>query len=213
MARPTPHAFTERLYAALPEVYRDPDAALDYPLLRYLSLMGDLAGTVEDVIDRVDPAREGDLVDVDTADTAWLPWLAQITGLAALPPSLTDTEKRNLIRRAASGRYAGTRQAIADAARPALTDPEGGYVDVRPNYQGNAFTIGVSVDPDSAPADLNTVLAAIIAAGAKPAGYALAIDIYAAMWEQIETLLNTWAGVEAAGTSGSWADVERTGAP
>lgn len=207
MPLPTVHPHTERLYGRLPELYRHADETQGYPLLRFLSLIGDQAGAVEDTLDDVDPDRGGKLADPDTAPAAWLPWLAQVLGVTTLPTG--ETARRNTIRLASNGRYPGSRQAIADAARPALTDPEGGYVVVRPNYQGNPFVLSVNVAPEVAPADLNDVLDAILEAGAKPAGFNLVIDTYAATWQQIETNRDTWAGVEAAG---SWSALEATGA-
>lgn len=213
MPAPTVHAHTGRLYDRLPEFYRDADANLagapGYPLLRFLSLIADQAGKVEDTLNRVDPAVGGDLTSADRADLAWLPWLAQVVGLVSFPANLTEAEKRNAIRHAANGRYAGTRQALADAARPALPNPAAGYVVIRPNYQGDPYTISVNVDPTNAPADLNTVLTTIIKAGAKPAGYLIVIDVYAATWAQLDTAYPTWAELDAVAT---WADVERTGA-
>lgn len=214
MAAPTVHPHTGRLYDRLPELYRDADAnpvsGLDYQLLRFLSLMADQTGKVEDTLDRVDPDRGGDLTNADRADLAWLPWLAQVVGLVTFPSELSEVEQRNAVRHASNGRYAGTRQAISDAARPAMTNPELGYVVVRPNYQGDEFTLSAAVAPEYAPADLNTVLATIIAAGAKPAGFRIVIDTYAATWAQLEAAYPTWADVDAVPT---WAALEATGAP
>lgn len=214
MPRPVVHAHTERLYDRLPELYRDADLdqLLDgsgYPLLRFLSLIGDQAGDVEDTLDLVDPDRGGALTNPDTIPLEWLPWLAQLVGLGVLPGSLTEAERRNAVSSAAGGRYVGTRQAIADAARPALTNPDAGYVVVRNHHQGNPFVLSVNVAPEVAPADLNTVLDAIEAVGARPAGFDLVIDTYAATWDQVEArgTGGTWADVET-----SWATLEATGA-
>lgn len=100
--RPDVSATTERLYGSLPAFYRDADEPLDWPLLRYLSLLGDQLGDLEELVDRIDFVRAedvgsagdtSDLVDPATADAAWLPWLAQLVGIAArrAPFSLTDS--------------------------------------------------------------------------------------------------------------------------
>lgn len=90
MARPDVSAFTARWYGRLPAYVRRDDAALDYPLLRSLSLLGDQAGEVEatfDAIDRREPDEGGpvddtsDLGDPATAPSSWLPWLAMLAGL------------------------------------------------------------------------------------------------------------------------------------
>lgn len=210
MSAPTVAALTQRLYGDLPEVYRDAD--LDdgtpngKPFLRFLSLVGDQASAVADLVEAIDPAEHPSaLTDPATADPAWLPWIAQLVGVT-LNPALTTAAARAAIAGAVSGWQAGTRDTIAAAAKSALTSPAG-YVSIRSYYNGNPFVIGVAVDPATAPADLNTVLAAIEAAHARPAGIRIVIDTYAATWQTIETRLDTWAGVEA---RGSWAAVETT---
>lgn len=55
MARPLVGPVTERVYASLPELYRDADAAQvgpDYPLLRYLSLLLDQLTPVDELRER-----------------------------------------------------------------------------------------------------------------------------------------------------------------
>lgn len=212
MAEPTVHPTTRLLYDTLPEFYRDTDAQQasggGYPLLRFLSLIGDQLGAIDDLVDRIDPdsGAGSELLDPMLADPAWLPYLAQLLGVAALPASLSVTEQRLALDGAVAGWRSGTRQALTDAARSALTDPAG-YVSVRPHSGGNPYVIGVSVDPEFAPADLNDVVAAIEAARARPAGIRLVIDLYAATWATLETVRDTWAGFDAVST---WARLEGT---
>lgn len=213
MAEPTVHPFTRRLYDTLPEFYRDADLTTggdnDRPLLRFLSLVGDRVGAMEDLIDRLDPdvGDGSELLDPDRADAAWLPFLAQLRGVAFLPPGLSLEDQRAAIGAASAGWRSGTRDAIAAAARTALTNPAGS-VTIRSHSGGDPFVIGVSVDPDYAPADLDEVIAAIEAAHARPAGIRLIIDLYAATWDTLEAIRDTWAGIAAAGT---WATLEATG--
>lgn len=212
MADPTVHPSTRRLYDTLPEFYRDTDPATggdnDRPLLRFLSLVGDQLGAVDDLIDRLDPdvGAGSDLLDPWAADAAWLPFLAQLLGVAFLNTALPIADQRNALAGAVSGWRAGTRSALEAAARAALTDPAG-YVAVRPHHEGAPYVIGVSVDPEFAPADLNDVIAAIEDAHARPAGIKLAIDLYAATWATLESVRNTWGGFDAVST---WARLEGT---
>lgn len=212
MAEPTVHPYTRRLYDGLPEFYRDTDPATggdnDRPLLRFLSLIGDQAGAVEDLVDRLDPdlGDGSDLLDPWTADPAWLPFVAQLRGVAFLPAELPVDTQRAVIADAVGGLRAGTRAAIANAARAALDDPAG-YVNVRPHAGGDPHVIGVSVDPEFAPADLDTIVAAIDAAHARPAGIRILVDLYAATWATLETVRDTWAGFNAVT---SWSRLEGT---
>lgn len=86
MPRPAPHSTTERIYAFVPEEHRSADeieATGDFPLLRFVSLVGDQAGEVEDLFDRINyvAPREGgadgdtsDLADPSTGTPAFLAW-------------------------------------------------------------------------------------------------------------------------------------------
>lgn len=210
MPAPVVSAHTARLYADLPEFYRDADAASagDYPLLRFAALVLDQAGDVEVLVDRLDPdiGTGSELVDPNLADPGWLPWLGQLVGVVDLPPDLTVAEQRNAIAGAVGGWRAGTREGLATAARTALTGGTG-YVAIRAHHNGDPYTIGVSVDPTTAPANLDDVIAAIEAARARPAGIALVVDLYLAEWGTLETRYPTWASLEAAG---SWAAIEAT---
>lgn len=222
MTRPTPHARTERLYSHLPELYRDADAALDagtldpngYPLLRFLSLAGDQLGDVADLLDRADyythddggaDGDTSDLVDPTVADAAWLPWLAQLTGVR-LTAAMSVDAQRNAIAGAVSGYLKGTKQGIAAAAATALTGTR--YVRVIPLYGGDEWRVEVRTRTTET-ASTAAVLAAIIAAGAKPAGVELVATTYAASWDQIEALGSN----DAVDARGSWDALEETGAP
>lgn len=214
MATPTVHPTTARLYAELPEFYRredlddgGPDGA---PLLRFLSLVGDQLGDLDDLVDRLDPdtGAGSELLDADRADAGWLRWLGQLIGVR-VPVGLSEVEQRIAVGGAVSGWRAGTRAALETAARSALTDPSG-VVTVRPHSGGNPYVIGVSVDPEYAPPDLDDVVAAIEEARARPAGIRLIIDLYAATWATLETVRGTWGGFEAATM---WVRLEGTNPP
>lgn len=90
-APPAVAAFTRRWFDDLPEVYRaadEADPSVDgWPLLRYLSLLGDQADELSTLVDRFALHDDGagdwtsDLSNPATADAAWLPWLAQMAGI------------------------------------------------------------------------------------------------------------------------------------
>jgi hypothetical protein len=213
MSRPVVHAWTERLYAQLPEVYRREDAARDWPLLRMFSLVGDRAGAaLIDLVDSIDyvAADEGGpagatsaLADPHLARPEWLPWLAQVPGVA-IDASMSVDEQRNAIATPASGWLAGTRPGIAAAARMALTGNR--YVNVIPHFGGNHLVIGVATAPEETPSP-EAVLAAIERAEAAPAGKKIEHTFYAPPWDLIEAEVDTWDGVEALG---SWSRLEST---
>lgn len=150
---PAVNPFAERVWARIPQAYRDYDAGLGWPLLLYIDAVTQEAGAIQVVIERILGARpigpaapepwglHGDaltrwrdarraipsaLGDPVTADDAWLPWLGQIVGIR--PDRLAFagdvTARRNLVRYATGGWRAGTRPSIEYAARPVLTDSQ-----------------------------------------------------------------------------------------
>lgn len=224
MARPVVHARTERLYASLPALYRAADEAQafgdnGYPLLRYLDLIGEQAGELEDLYDRIAyvPADvagaalatfgnplTSDLVDPDTADAEWLPWLAQLVGVR-LRPLQTEQEQRDTIAGASTGWRAGTRAAIEAVAASTLAGDRD--VDVLPNYLGDEWVLGIRTRPDETP-DPAATLAAIVNAEVKPAGVELVHVVYAASWDTIEAAYASWDELEAGAPT--WDALEST---
>lgn len=88
--RPAVAELTDEWFDSLPGYLRDSDASSEWPLLRFLSLVGDQAGAVAVLTARADyvaptdggvPGDTSDLVDPATADAGWLAWLAQFVGL------------------------------------------------------------------------------------------------------------------------------------
>jgi len=230
----------QRLWGRLPETYRTFDAVnRTWPFKRYLGAAMEQAGVIDDTVtaiageNPVGPATpepwslDGDqleqwraarrfrpsaLGDPDQADAKWLTWLAQLVG-ARLDPAATEAEKRNTIKFATSGWRAGTRQAIADAARTALTGSK--YAVVMPHKipaVGGGVTDGTIWDvtivtqtaetPDSA-----AVLAAVLRAGVKPAGVVLHVADYGSTWDLIEAYYPTWDDLELA----TWDEIEQIG--
>lgn len=212
MARPIVSNFTERWYAALPSYMRAADEPLDFPLLRYLSLVGDHIGDVSEIIERIDyvgifdggsPGDTSDLVDPDTADEAWLPWLAQLAGVNLID-SLSAAERRDAIRTAGSGWRAGTKAGIKLAAQTQLSGTK--YIEVLDHYEGDPWRIGIRTRQDET-ASTAAVVQAILDMGAKPAGVEIVTAFYAASWADIQAEYPTWAAIEAAG---SWLVLQST---
>lgn len=228
-----PHmsALVDRLYRRLPEVYRHLDAADGtWSFKRYLGGLlvgaGEIDATVEQIRgDRpVGPAtpepwalapdelelwrqarrtRASALGDPVQARVEWLPWLAQFVG-ARLDPAATETERRDTIRYATSGWRGGTRSAIADAARTALTGTR--YARVVPHTApsgaggiepGDVWDLTVVTRVSETP-DPGAVLGAILRKGVKPAGAVLHHAVYEATWDQQEAVYPTWDDRDAA---------------
>ena len=211
MPEPVYSDFTERVYASLPELFRIADATEasgTWPLKRYISAVCDRFGAIETVADRI---ADGELTDVDLADDAWLPWLGQNLGVA-LDPKLTVTERRDAIRYAPGGWRAGTKGAVAAAAKSELTGTR--YAVVKDHSVAGAGGIGtgdqwqiVIITRSSETSGPAAVVAAIIAKGAKPAGVIVAHRAYEATWAQIETAFPTWADLEGK----TWQQIEEAG--
>lgn len=206
--RPAVGPFTDTLYRRLPELYRDADDAQDegrsnYPLLRYLSLVGDQLTQVAELLgrftydplddrDNTDPPWQrfgsglfgddtygdndvADLVDPALADTAWLPWLAQLVGVDVT--GMTIPEARAAIADPSSTWAHGTREAIIRRARPRLGDEA--YLDVVPHHQGDPFTMALVTKSD---------------------------ETYGSTtWAELAESAPTWADLEALG---SWHNLE-----
>jgi hypothetical protein len=205
MPEPTFTEATERLYAALPGVYRFEDGNHDWQMKKWLAGILDVENDIEVLLDRIKyvPPEDGpeledlhsDLVDPDQADEEWLPWLAQLVGVH-FNYLITTAQKRERIKSAIGGVRAGTKAHMIEAAKAVLTGTQTVFVYPFSNSGGgiNAGTqweVLVITKPDETAGD---VVAAITNAGAKPAG----VKIYHV------TDSNTWAEIAVA--SPTWAD-------
>lgn len=215
---PSPGAVLDRLYDALPEHYRTADAAGDYPLYRWLAGVCAEQGALEALRERIDfispndggePGDTSDLADPTTADAAWLPWLAQLVGVG-LRADWTDAEKRDAIQYASSGWRAGTKSAVADAARTELTGTKYARVydhSVAVPGDGGVWDVLIVTRTTETP-DVGRVLVAVERRGAKPAGVVLHHRAYEAGWATVESTYPTWDSIEAAG---SWNRIQEAG--
>ncbi|MEG1971439.1 MAG: phage tail protein [Burkholderiaceae bacterium] len=144
MAAPAVSARTLLVYDRLPETYRDYDQHVDYPLLRYLSLLLDQVAAIDDLFERLDRAPEdldppaSDLADPAAADASWLPWLAQVLGV-----SLTGTiaEQRADLADPAAAHAHGSRSALKAAMAKGLTGTKS--VTITPGFGGDPWVIGI----------------------------------------------------------------------
>jgi hypothetical protein len=220
---------TMRMYARFPEIYRVWDAILgqppnDYPLLRFISLIGDQASEVETLLDRFmylptwaggPQGATSDLVDPNTADPAWLPWLAQIYG-AVLSPGMTVTQQRAAIANFQSRWARGSRQSIIDIVQAMLTGT--GFVQIVDHFNGDPWQVAI-ITRDSETPDSSDVVPTVIAAGCEAAGVQLVWVPFNATWADVEATFPTWTDWETApgnGTNipeGSWWAVEESMVP
>jgi hypothetical protein len=193
-------ATTLRLYNRLPEFYRQADAAQpNWPLLRFLSLIVDPLGELEVLLDRI-----GDLARPNTADAAWLGWLAQLVG-ADLSGILVVADQRSAIAAASSGWQAGTKGSIASAAQTVLTGSK--YAKVADHNAGDQWRVLVTTRNSETPGGTAAVLAAIAAKNVTPAGVQVDAAMLQASWDTLEAHYPTWAAWEAVG---SWDGLEDT---
>jgi len=229
-----------RLYHRLPEVYRTLDSRdSTWVFKRYLGGVLSVAGQLDDMITDLagsNPAGPATpepwaltgtdleqwraarrtavslLGDPVNAPIEWLPWLAQLLG-ARLDPSASEDEQRDTIIYATSGWRGGTRSAIADAARTALTGTR--YARIVPHFApdmsggivaGDIWDITIVTISSETP-DPGEVLGAVLRKGVKPAGALLHHATYESTWDQQEAVFPTWADRDAA----TWAELSEAG--
>lgn len=123
MSRPVVSDAAERAYAALHPYHGTPEQeeASGWLLLHFCEAAARTrAKTTEALV--FDDAGSGQrrMLSVDRAPGYALEWLAQFTGLRQIPPGLTESQTRQLIRNA-PGLRRGTLDAIAGAAGLFLT--------------------------------------------------------------------------------------------
>lgn len=232
---PTVTVFADRLYHRLPEVYRTFDADQGWLLKRYLSAVTGAADDIGTLVERMrgsraigpaDPQpwalapdelaeyranrvdRPSALGDPTQADTAWLYWLASLVG-ARLDAAASEAEQRDTIQYATSGYRAGTRRAMEDAARSALTGSR--YARCVPHARPDGVTPGpwdvTIITRASETPDPDAVVGAILRKGVKPAGVRLFTATTEATWDTVEAVFPTWTDWDAA----TWDRLEESG--
>lgn len=162
MARPTVTARSEELYSQLPQYQRDADEGLGWPLLRFVSLLGDQADTVRSYLS--DPAR---LLDPARAPYSVLPWVAMLAGVDARLYPDTDGNRTNLraaIAGASAARKPGSDAAILNAIQPLLSGSRIAFIDQK-NPAGFTFRVNVYAAQAADPGALQRILDAVTPAG------------------------------------------------
>lgn len=205
----------DRIYRALPEHYRVADAAAagDYPLYRWLAGVSSIQSTLEALVASFDyddsiPGSTSQLVDPEVAPVDWLPWLAQLVGVP-LTNDLSEAEKRDAITFASAGWRAGTKTAMAAAAKTALTGTRYAQVfdhSVSDPGDGDQWDVLI-VTRSTETADDAAVLDAVVRRNAKPAGVVLHHRSYASSYTTVASVLGpTWADI-----NGPWSAIEEAG--
>jgi hypothetical protein len=199
---PTPRAIAA--YESLPAAHR---AADDGTLLALVVAIADLTGGIELMVDALNyiapdeggpgpdvvPGGRSILTDLDRP--LWVPWLAQAVGVDLAAAGITDVygdDARDAVRAAVNGWRAGSRDAIASAARRTLTGAR--TVRVRSGVGVDPFVITVSTAAAETPdtAALRAAVEAVL-----PAGHALDLNNAVGSWAGIEELAPTWDDIEA----------------
>jgi hypothetical protein len=185
----------------------------NYPLLRYMEGVGQIAGQVRDVSDGL---WSGEFLEPqNTPDTA-LRWVAQLMGVSATTRKQSPADLRAyLVDLAENGRPAsGTRGDITNAARKFLTGAKQAIMLPSPTKQHSLIMLvredelpGADVD---APAALAALVASVRATGIVPAGHELTAQIAAPSWDEWETAAGAdWDDREAAALT--WTDADSLG--
>lgn len=202
MTSPSVSDFTAGVYGRLPEQYRTADEQQDWPLLRWLSLLGDQAGELQALFDRMasSSAHRSEITDPQTADAAWLPWLARIVGVDMR--AVADVaQQRQLLASTDVVRLAGTTASIVAAVQATLVGVR--TVDVATQV-GDRWGIQVTVYAAETPDAAATTAAAL---RFKPAGMHLTVQVlpgatYAHMRDvhgpTVATFKSTFATYDAA---------------
>lgn len=199
-----------RVWGNLEQFRRDADVALAYPLLTYFGCLCDPVSNVDALIGRFNfiPPDEGgppdatsDLIDPGTGDPEWLPWQALLYG-ARLDRTQDVDDQRAQIATQRNGPSRGSKPSIVAAAQTVLSGSK--TATVIPLADG-PWTIHVQVIDAELPAGgTDAVLAAILDADVKPAGYRLTVVTYTSSWDTQEADFPTWNTRGAA----SWSAVQ-----
>lgn len=167
---------------------------------------------IEDPDIGYDPIGEtSDLIDGRTADAEWLPFIAQLIG-ADISRLYTTEDRRDAVVRNYLGFRAGSREALENAAKQALTG--GKYVRVYPHRDGAGSSIYsegtewdvLIVTKIAETPSFQNIVDEVQRKGAKPAGVVLHHLLYTLTWDNLETMFSTWATLESNG--GTWENIE-----
>lgn len=153
-----------------------------------------------------------DLLDGRSADAEWLPFIGQLIG-ADLTALIASRDLRDAVVRNYLGFRAGSREALEDAAKSALTGTK--YIRVYPHrdgaggdytHLGTQWDVLLITRPEETPG-AGVVVNEIIRKGAKPAGVVLHHITYSIIWSNMESMFPTWTTIESEGYT--WENIEQ----
>lgn len=193
-------------YLSLPGNY----VSANFPLLRYMEGVGQIAGQIRDISDGL---WSGEYLEPQNTPDAALRWVAQLMGVSATIRNQTPAELRAyLVDLAENGRPAsGTRRDITNAARKFLTGAQQATVVPHPTRPHSLVMLvredelpGASED---APAALAALVDGVRASGTMPAGHELTAQLSSPTWDQWETAAGPdWDTRDAAARTWTEAD-------
>lgn len=191
MPRPVVTATTEEAYRGLGPL-TEPDADLDYPLLRFVASVADQLQVVNDLARDTDEAPGwAKVFDPARTPDEFVGWLGQFVGVRELV-GLTPLAQRMRIRETA-GFQRGTKAAIEGAAKQFLSGSRQVKVYER---DGSPYRLRVRTYQTETP-DAARVEAAVRAQ--KPAGLVLTYEVVTgASYGQMDTAHGTYADMDAA---------------
>lgn len=174
------------LWVDLPEFFRIADVSQDpaYPLLTYTrGIMQGLCSVMQ-LFDRIDyrselemgaPGDTSDLVNPDTADSNWLPWLAQLVGIDNIKTFPKVEDQRTAIKTASAGWQAGSTPGIISAVTSLLNGTKS--VTVTRDYLNDPHQILVFTRESETPSGYATIQQAIENANVRPAGIKITVQV------------------------------------
>lgn len=215
MSEPIYSDSMERLYAGqIPEYIRVADIVQAWTLKKWLAGIVDRLGEVDTFIDRfnyISPEegpgyRTSDLVDPNTANAAWLPWLSQLVGVKLQPSDDVPTQ-RSRIANVLGSIQGGTKQSMAIAAQTVLSGTKSiSIIDHSTSAPGDGGEWDVMVVTASSER-LSDPAAAIIAAGQKPAGVLLHSVDFLSTWTTVLGAYPNWTAWNGI----TWQQLEEAG--
>ena len=198
------HPVVDRWYDSLPAVYRDADGedtstSAGWPLYGYLDAVASPLRGPSATADRI---AAGDLTDPNTADDAWIPWLAQAVGVTGTGVAAQRAALVGLLTSPALG----SREYLAAVTRTFLTGSRD--VTVTP-LSGWGIQIRVLAADLDLVGDLAGLTAALYATGQVPTGYQISCTADDVTWAQVDAALPTWAPGEGV----TWGRIASMGLP
>lgn len=196
-------------YEALPGM----TISMNYPLLRYMEGIGQIAGQVRDMSDGL---WSGEFLEPQNTPDVALRWVSQLMGISAKIRNQPSAELREyLVDLAVNGRpSSGTRRDITNAARKFLTGAKQATAVPSPTKQHSIVMLVREDELPGADVDATAALAALVAGvrstGVMPAGHELTAQLSNPSWDDWEAAAGTtWADREA--VARTWTEADSLG--